>query len=64
MGEGEGEVHGVVFDLADLTEGEELDLIDAGVGVGNMAKGLDVVLVVVKGGDDDLTQGGGDVASI
>ena len=64
MSEGEGDPQLVVFDLADLFEGEQLHAVHAGVVLCQAGEKRHGVGVVVEGGNGHLPQSGGDAAAV
>ena len=61
MSERKFDLHAVVFRLADLAEGEKLDLIHAGITVDDLFQPEHILAVVVDGGNDDLSDGNGNL---
>ena len=61
MSERKFDLHAVVFRLADLADGEKLDLIYAGITSDDLLQPQDILTVIVDGGNDDLADGNGDL---
>ena len=64
MGKGESKPHFIVFYLTHLAKGEQLYPVYAGMGSGDFPQGGDILRRVVEGGEDHLSQGGGDALLI
>lgn len=61
MSERKRDLHTVVFRLTNLAEGEQLDLIHAGITLGDLLQRKHIFAAVVDRGNDDLTDGDGDI---
>ena len=64
MSERKRDLHTVVFRLTNLAEGEQLDLIHAGITLGDLLQRKHIFAAVVDRGNDDLTNGDGDIFPI
>ena len=62
MTEGEGDIHFIVFDLTYLAERQKLNFIDVRVGFHYFLKQKNIILIIVKRRDRNLTDGGGDIS--
>ena len=61
MSEREFDLHVIVFRLADLAEGEKLDLIHAGITADDLFQPEHILAVVIDGRNDNLADGDGNL---